>query len=92
MNTSFKLTILIVILLILTGCADVVDYNVIELGAHVYGFWGGLWHGMIAGFSFIGSLFSDDIAIYAVSNNGGWYNFGFVLGGGSLFTIRIPAS
>ena len=26
------------------------------------------------------SLFSDKIAIYAVPNNGGWYDFGYFLG------------
>ena len=33
---------------------------------------------------FIGSLFFDDIAMYAINNNGGWYDFGFVLGAGIL--------
>jgi len=84
---KFKLTILITALLVLTGCADMVEYEIIDLGAHVYGFWGGLWHGMIAGFSFIGSLFSDNIAVYAPSNNGGFYNFGFVLGIGGLIRL-----
>lgn len=49
-----------------------------------YGFWSGLWHGFIATFAFIGSLFSDDIAVYAVNNNGGWYDFGFMLGIGAF--------
>jgi hypothetical protein len=40
---------------------------------------------MITPLSFIGFLFSDDIAVYAVDNNGGWYNFGFLLGVGGLF-------
>lgn len=48
------------------------------------GFFMGLIHGWIVPFSFIGSLFSDNIAIYAVPNNGGWYDFGFVLGVGSF--------
>lgn len=48
------------------------------------GFFAGLWHGWIILFSFVGSLFSDDIAIYAVPNNGGWYNFGFALGVGAF--------
>ena len=42
---------------------------------------------MIVLFSFIGSLFSNDIAVWAVNNNGGWYTFGFVLG----FVIAIGA-
>lgn len=48
--------------------------------AYIYGFWGGLWHGIIAPFSFIGSLFSKDVAVWAVNNNGGWYTLGFLLG------------
>jgi hypothetical protein len=40
----------------------------------------GLWHGFIALFTFIISLFRDDVSIYEVVNNGGWYNFGFILG------------
>ena len=49
------------------------------------GFWMGLWHGLIAPITFIISLFTDSIEMYAVNNNGGWYNFGFVLGAGILF-------
>ena len=54
------------------------------------GFWWGLWHGFVFPWAFIGSLFVDDIAVYAVPNRGGWYDFGFfvgvtVLGGGSFF-------
>jgi hypothetical protein len=39
---------------------------------------------MIAPFSFIGSLIWDDVAVYAINNNGGWYDFGFLLGVGGL--------
>lgn len=49
------------------------------------GFWWGLWNGICAPFSFIGSLFSNDISMYDINNNGGWYDFGFVLGAGILF-------
>jgi hypothetical protein len=54
---------------------------------HVYGFWGGTWHGMIMIPSFIGSIIWDDVAIYAVNNNGGWYDFGFIGG----FWLMIKA-
>jgi hypothetical protein len=67
-----------------TGCVDVTPIKECVIDAP-YGFWSGLWHGIIAPLSFIGSLFSDDIAMYAVNNNGGWYDFGFVLGAGILF-------
>ncbi len=50
-----------------------------------YGFWGGLWHGIISPISFIASLFTDSVEFYCKNNNGGWYDFGFVLGGGLLF-------
>lgn len=46
----------------------------------VAGFWRGLWHGLIAPITFIVSLFSDGVRIYEAHNNGGWYDFGFLLG------------
>ena len=49
-----------------------------------YKFLNGLWHGLILPISFIGSLFNEDIVVYAVNNNGGWYDFGFLLGLGGL--------
>jgi hypothetical protein len=78
-----SLLFIITVCLILAACADVSNVDAC-LKAEPYGFWFGLWHGWISGISFIGSLFSDDIAIYAVNNTGGWYDFGFVLGAGSL--------
>lgn len=48
--------------------------------ADPYGFWGGLWHGLIVLPTFLIQLFSDQITIYAINNNGGWYNFGYVAG------------
>lgn len=61
-----------------------------ELGAAsadgvVAGFWRGLWHGVIAPFTFVVSLFTDSVNVYEVHNNGNWYDFGFVLGAGILF-------
>ena len=44
------------------------------------GFWAGLWHGLIFPLAWIVSLFTDSVAVYAVPNNGGWYNFGYFLG------------
>lgn len=79
-----KLSFFLFCLILLTSCADTQPNIQPHLEGHTYGFLGGLWHGIIAPFSFIGSLFSDDIAIWAVNNNGGWYNFGFVLGIGAL--------
>lgn len=70
--------------LLLLSCADAVSVKDC-VADEPYGFWGGLWHGIIAPVSFVCSLFIDHIAMYAVNNNGGWYDFGFVLGAGILF-------
>lgn len=73
------LFVCVVCLLTLSGCADTVPIT-FKYDIPLVGFWHGLWHGLTFGFAFIGSLFSDQIAIYAVYNNGGWYDFGFWLG------------
>ena len=52
---------------------------------HIAGFFLGLWHGIIALFTFVISLFTDQVSLYEVHNNGGWYDLGFVLGAGILF-------
>ena len=49
-------------------------------GGKSAGFLLGVWHGFISLFTFIISLFSDKVSVYEVNNNGGWYNFGFILG------------
>lgn len=82
-----KHTILLSLLLlamVLSGCADSVSFSEAETMRKV-GFLHGLWHGVITAFAFIVSLFSDKTAIYAIYNTGGWYDFGFVLGSGVLF-------
>lgn len=87
MKKHLKSALLIVgiisVSVLLTSCADVVKVTNCVTGSP-FGFWYGLWHGMIAPVSFICSLIWDDVAIYAVNNNGGWYDFGFVLGAGIL--------
>lgn len=68
-------------IIFLTGCAanEAVEQC---LSGHKYGFFGGLWHGFIAPFDFIGMLFNKDITMYAQNNNGGLYALGFLLGSG----------
>lgn len=79
-----NLLIVFSIILFMTSCADSEPLVQNCLQGHTYGFWGGLWHGLISPFSFIGSLFSDDIEVFAPNNNGGWYTFGFLIGVGGL--------
>ena len=47
------------------------------------GFWAGFWHGLIAPITFVVSLFNPDVRMYETNNNGGWYDFGFILGASS---------
>jgi len=76
-----NISLVILVILLFTNCADVVCIDkCIPSDAKVYGFWNGLWHGITAGITFIASLFTDNVTVYAISNNGGWYNFGFLIG------------
>lgn len=68
-------------IILLTGCANNEAVKACLTG-HTYGFLGGLWHGFIAPFDFIGMLFNDKITMYAQNNNGGLYALGFLLGSG----------
>ena len=74
-----RLVICLVILLAVSGCADTMTFAQAAEASPV-GFWWGLWHGMTFPFAWVGSLFWSDIAVYAIYNNGGWYDFGFFLG------------
>ena len=78
-----KIILALSVLVLLSSCAHSTNIDNC-IGSNTYGFWGGIWHGVVAPFSFIGSLFSDNIAVYAVENNGGWYDLGFLLGVGGL--------
>lgn len=73
--------IFISVIIFLSGCAN---SEAVEqcLTGYTYGFFGGLWHGFIAPFDFIGMLFNDKITMYAQNNNGGLYALGFLLGSG----------
>ncbi|MDY0231417.1 MAG: hypothetical protein RBR88_02925, partial [Candidatus Saccharicenans sp.] len=59
---------------------------------HIAGFLSGLWHGFISPVTFIVSLFTKNVRIYEIHNNGGWYNFGFVLGAGLFLQGGILGS
>lgn len=77
-------TVLIAALFLLAGCAHVEPVQDC-LTDVPYGFGWGLLHGIIAPFAFIIGLFKDDIAIYAVNNTGGWYDFGYLIGATIIF-------
>ena len=65
-------------LLLLSACAA--TQNAAAVQPQAPGFLLGLWHGFIFPVAWIVSLFVDKVAVYAVPNNGGWYDFGYFLG------------
>lgn len=92
MNRGVSRLAALAALLLLAGCARQIPAGV-EHTAATPGFLLGLWHGFVFPFAWIGSLFDPKIAVYAVPNTGGWYDFGFflgitVLGGGTHFSSR----
>ena len=70
----------ILLLALLSACAATQSDAAVATAAITPGFWLGVWHGFIFPVAFIVSLFVPDIAIYAVPNNGGWYDFGYFVG------------
>ena len=64
----------------LSACAATQSDAAIATAATTPGFWLGVWHGFIFPVAFVVSLFMPDVAIYAVPNNGGWYDFGYFVG------------
>lgn len=64
-------------LALLAACATQSSAGV-EAGSP--GFLYGLWHGFIFPVAWILSLFMPDVAVYAVPNNGGWYDLGYFIG------------
>jgi len=47
----------------------------------------GLWHGLIAPVTVVGSFFNPDMQMYEVHNNGREYNLGFLIGVALVFLI-----
>jgi hypothetical protein len=74
---KLRSTLAIAALALLAACAQQVS-TAVEPGAP--GFLLGLWHGFIFPVAWVLSLFMPEVAVYAVPNNGGWYDFGFFLG------------
>ncbi|MGB3379868.1 hypothetical protein [Allopontixanthobacter sediminis] len=94
-NPKVRMGAAMAALILLSACATQVP-SAVEQSGTAPGFLLGLWHGFIFPFAWIASLFVPDIAVYAVPNRGGWYDFGFflgitVLGGGSWFSSRKRA-
>ncbi len=76
-------TILVMVFLV-SSCANPESIDSCVAIAEQRGFLYGLLHGFLAPITFIISLISDEVTMYAVNNNGGWYDFGFLLGIGGF--------
>lgn len=92
MNRGLSRTVAVVAPLLLAACARQIPAGIAH-GPETPGFLLGLWHGFVFPWAWIGSLFDPAIAVYAVPNDGGWYDFGFflgitVLGGGTHFSSK----
>ena len=66
--------------LLLAACAATQTVATVAPAATAPGFWLGVWHGFIFPVAFPVSLFRPEVALYAVPNNGGWYDFGYFVG------------
>ena len=75
--TKFMTAIALAPLLALAACAHQAA-GTVQPGAP--GFFWGLWHGFIFPIAWFLSLVMPDVAVYAVPNNGFWYDAGFFIG------------
>ena len=73
-----RVFVLAVISLTLAAC--VAKQSLSAVNPTAPGFLEGVWHGFIFPIAWIVSLFTNDISVYAVPNNGGWYDFGYFIG------------
>ncbi|MEO8175467.1 MAG: hypothetical protein ABI626_02260 [Sphingomicrobium sp.] len=76
--TRTRTLVLAAALALLAACAATQAPDAVAATAP--GFLYGLWHGFIFPVAWVVSLFTDKVAIYAVPNSGGWYDFGYFLG------------
>jgi hypothetical protein len=89
MKRNLKIVALVgLAVLLLSACAPGPN-PAVDAGPDPAGFWLGLWQGFIAPITFFISLFTDNVNIYEVNNNGNWYDFGYVIGAGLLLSGGI---
>lgn len=90
-STLLPVLLALLVVVLLSGCAPGPNQaeNTPNKEGVVAGFFAGLWHGLISPITFVISIFNRHVRLYEVHNNGGWYNFGFVLGAGLFLSGGI---
>ncbi len=82
-------TLAITLLLMSLGCAPGNERWDQEINpGNQAGFWAGIWHGLIIVVTFIISLFTKEVGVYEINNNGWPYNLGFLIG--LCFSVAAP--
>jgi len=91
MKRVSMLALVLAIIIVLASCAPGPNdaEKTPSAEGRVAGFWRGLWHGFISPVTFVISIFTKNVRLYEVHNNGGWYNFGFVIGAGLFLSGGI---
>lgn len=93
MRRAFFLIVMVLLALFLAGCGPGPNTAMVTPAPNgEAGFFLGVWHGLIVLVTFVVSLFNDQVSIYEVHNNGGWYNFGYIIGLGSALGGSAKAS
>jgi len=80
------------LVLICVGISGCVPGDGTNSAGNLAGLFSGIWHGWIAPFSLVYSLFDNKVNIYEIYNNGFMYNLGFyaavISGFGGLALFR----
>lgn len=72
-----KIILLLMMISILFVVSACVPGDGSKTSSNPAGLLSGIWHGWIAPFSLVLSIFDKQISIYEIFNTGFWYDFGF---------------
>jgi len=79
MKTSKIIILILIFALMLITLTSCIPGDGAKDELNKAGFFSGFWHGLIAIFTLIRSIFVKGAPIYEQYNNGFWYNLGFFL-------------
>lgn len=87
---SGNFLIAVLLLVLVSSCAanEPIDEC---LTGKTYGFFWGIWHGIIAPISLVISFFDKEVSMFAVNNTGFFYGLGFLFGSGGWGILASKA-